>query len=61
MVLGGAPPRCPQCRGRLAFGTDRSGRAVEQCECGYRNYVAVRTGSAAAEQAVQPPDLSKQA
>ena len=53
MVLGGDPPRCPQCRGRLAFGTDRSGRTVEQCVCGYRNYVAVRTGNAAA--AAPPP------
>lgn len=46
MVVGGEPPRCPQCRGRLAFVTDRSGRTVEQCECGYRNYVTVRRDSA---------------
>lgn len=56
MVGAGEAPRCPQCRGRLAFGTDRSGRTVEQCACGYKNYVALRTGSTAV---VPPPDTGE--
>ena len=37
--------RCPACREEfLEFKTDRAGRAVEQCACGYRAYVERRTG-----------------
>ena len=42
LVTDGGPPRCPQCAGRLAFGTDRLGRTTESCGCGYRAYVQVR-------------------
>ena len=38
--------RCPACRELfLEFKTDRAGRAVEQCDCGYRAYVQRRSGS----------------
>jgi hypothetical protein len=37
--------RCPSCNEVfLEFRTDRSGRAFEQCACGYRAYVERRTG-----------------
>src|SRR3989454_12800653 len=42
LVKDGGPPRCPQCAGRLAFGTDRLGRTTESCRCGYGAYVQVR-------------------
>ena len=36
---------CPACReGYLEFKTDRLGRALEQCPCGYRAYVERRSG-----------------
>lgn len=38
--------KCPACRVVfLEFRTDRAGRAVEQCSCGYRAYVARRSGT----------------
>jgi hypothetical protein len=45
LVAGGDPPRCPVCALWLAFGTDRQGRAVQHCECGYNCYVPLRSGS----------------
>ena len=37
--------RCPACRELvLEFKTDRAGRALEVCPCGYRAYVERRTG-----------------
>ncbi|MGH7607360.1 MAG: hypothetical protein ACREME_08475 [Gemmatimonadales bacterium] len=45
LVADAGPPRCPICGSRqLAFRTDRHGRALEQCECGYRAYVVRRDG-----------------
>jgi len=57
MVGAGEAPRCPECRLRLGFGTDRSGRTVEQCVCGYKRYVELRTGSTGPTAAVgaEPP------
>ena len=38
--------KCPACRVEfLEFKTDRGGRAVEQCACGYRAYVERRSGT----------------
>ncbi|HEX9215551.1 MAG TPA: hypothetical protein VF864_01105 [Gemmatimonadales bacterium] len=36
--------RCPECRGCMEFKTDRAGRAMEVCACGYRAYIERRTG-----------------
>lgn len=37
--------RCPACRLEfLEFRTDRAGRALEQCPCGYYAYVERRSG-----------------
>ena len=36
--------RCPECRGYMEFKTDRAGRAMEVCACGYRAYIERRTG-----------------
>jgi hypothetical protein len=37
--------RCPVCHNMvLEFKTDRGGRALEECACGYRAYVERRTG-----------------
>ena len=36
--------RCPQCREYMEFKTDRAGRAMEVCVCGYRAYIERRTG-----------------
>jgi hypothetical protein len=47
LVSAGGPPRCAACGGRLTFGTDTQGRTMEQCDCGYRGYVSLRTGIAA--------------
>jgi len=44
LVPDRGPARCPACREFLEFRTDRSGRMVEQCACGYRAYVERRTG-----------------
>ena len=45
LVAGGEPPRCPTCGGPLTFGTDRQGRALQSCDCGYSEYVPLRSGS----------------
>ena len=38
--------RCPACGEEfLEFKTDRGGRALETCTCGYRAYVERRSGS----------------
>ncbi len=44
LVADGGPPRCPACGDHLLFRTDRLGRAMEQCDCGYRAYVLRRDG-----------------
>jgi hypothetical protein len=45
LVADGGPPRCPACGSRhLGFRTDRLGRAMEQCDCGYKGYVQRRDG-----------------
>jgi hypothetical protein len=46
--------RCPACREALEFKTDRAGRALETCACGYRAYVERRTGNRADETKVTP-------
>ncbi|HLB82329.1 MAG TPA: hypothetical protein VJJ54_04510 [Gemmatimonadales bacterium] len=44
MVTDGGAPRCPGCREALQFGTDRQGRTIESCGCGYRGYLETRGG-----------------
>ena len=44
MVVADAAPGCPDCGRRLGFGSDREGRTVEACECGFRRFVARRSG-----------------
>jgi hypothetical protein len=41
--------RCPECREYMEFKTDRAGRALEACACGYRAYIERRTGKRDAE------------
>jgi DNA-directed RNA polymerase subunit RPC12/RpoP len=36
--------RCPECSSYMEFKTDRAGRAVEVCVCGYRAYIERRPG-----------------
>lgn len=36
--------RCPECGGTMEFKTDRGGRALDVCACGYRAYIERRTG-----------------
>lgn len=45
-LVADAAPGCPQCGQRLGFGSDRDGRMMQVCECGYRGYVPRRSGSA---------------
>jgi len=42
LLADGGAPRCPTCRIRLSFTTDRQGRVLEACRCGYRAYVPTR-------------------
>jgi len=44
LLADGGAPRCPTCRTRLSFTTDRQGRVLEACPCGYRAYVLTRRG-----------------
>jgi hypothetical protein len=44
LVAAAGPPGCPGCRRRLEFGTDRLGRTIEYCRCGYIGYVQMREG-----------------
>lgn len=47
--------RCPACHVVfLEFKTDRAGRALEVCRCGYRAYVERRTGKRDGEIEVSP-------
>jgi DNA-directed RNA polymerase subunit RPC12/RpoP len=46
LVSAGGPPKCAACGARLTFSTDTQGRTMEQCGCGYRAYMSLRTGSA---------------
>lgn len=41
ILLGGdrGPARCAACGENREFSTDRNGRILEQCGCGYRTYV----------------------
>ena len=39
------PAKCPACAEYFEFRTDRNGRLVEQCGCGYRAYVERRSGT----------------
>jgi hypothetical protein len=45
LVADGGAPRCPTCHIRLSFITDRQGRVLEACACGYRAYVVTRRTS----------------
>jgi hypothetical protein len=55
LVSDGGPPRCPACSGRLVFKTDRLGRMMEQCGCGYGAHVLRRDGKpVVAEQPTTP-------
>lgn len=57
LVPASGPPGCPGCRQRLEFGTDRLGRTLEYCRCGYKAYVQMREGlppAAATVPAVDP-------
>jgi hypothetical protein len=44
MMMDGGPPFCRECGARLHFGSDRSGRTTESCDCGYRGLVATQRG-----------------
>jgi hypothetical protein len=44
MVIDGGAPRCRSCGEPLQFDTDRQGRTMEACECGYRGYLETRPG-----------------
>lgn len=55
LVAGGDPPRCPVCGNWLTFGTDRQGRAVQHCDCGFKDYVQVRSGSIPTQGPAMPP------
>ena len=44
MVTDGGAPRCPGCNEQLQFGTDRQGRTIESCACGYRGFLETRGG-----------------
>ena len=44
LVSDRGPARCPACKEFLEFKTDRYGRMMEQCLCGYRAYVERRSG-----------------
>jgi hypothetical protein len=44
MVTDGGAPRCPGCHELLQFGTDRQGRTIESCGCGYRGFLETRGG-----------------
>jgi hypothetical protein len=53
MVADRGPPHCPDCGDHhLAFRTDRHGRAMEHCDCGYKAYVVRRDGKPVP---VEPP------
>jgi hypothetical protein len=39
------PARCPACGEIREFRTDRNGRILEQCGCGYRTYVERHSGN----------------
>lgn len=44
LVTDGGPPFCLDCGQRLHFGTDRTGRTTESCDCGYRAFVKTQRG-----------------
>lgn len=50
LVTDGGPPFCPDCGRRLHFGSDRSGRAIESCDCGYHAFVKTQRGPSEQEQ-----------
>lgn len=43
-MIAHGPANCPTCQQTLQFRTDRYGRMVEYCPCGYRAYVERRSG-----------------
>lgn len=46
LVTDGGPPFCQGCGERLHFSTDRSGRTMETCDCGYRAFVKTQRSPA---------------
>ena len=56
LLADGGAPRCPTCRTRLSFTTDRQGRVLEGCPCGYRAYVLTRRGLPEGVDAASAPD-----
>lgn len=49
LVADGGPPFCQDCGQRLHFGTDRTGRTTESCDCGYRAFVRTQRSPAEEE------------
>jgi hypothetical protein len=42
MLSDAGAPRCAVCGHPLHFGSDRQGRTIEFCDCGYSGYVKTR-------------------
>lgn len=57
LLADGGAPRCPTCRTRLSFTTDRQGRVLEACPCGYKEYVQTRRSVEPAPVAAAVPAL----
>jgi hypothetical protein len=49
LVMDGGPPICRACGARLRFGSDRSGRTTESCDCGYRGLLVTQRGPSEAD------------
>lgn len=55
LLADGGAPRCPNCRTRLSFTTDRQGHVLEACPCGYRALVVPRRSVEPGADAPVPP------
>ncbi|HZH40794.1 MAG TPA: hypothetical protein VFD85_07275 [Gemmatimonadales bacterium] len=56
LLADGGAPRCPHCRTRLSFTTDRQGRVLEACPCGYRAMVVTRRSVEPPAEPAVPPE-----
>ncbi|HKV70018.1 MAG TPA: hypothetical protein VJN62_02165 [Gemmatimonadales bacterium] len=56
LLADGGAPRCPHCRTRLSFTTDRQGRVLEACPCGYRAMVVTRRSIEPPAEPAVPPE-----